>query len=161
MKLQTRLLGLLIVVASALAAFAPAANAQSDRYFRGETSNRKFTGDVSIARGLFLPAVDIAITSGSATFNVATSNRTTAQIAPVINLTVSNNTTAARPIGGELNQVIIIRSGAGSNTIRFDDGTSMTLGGNVTLTEAQGDVLALRCMSADGDEWERLFSADN
>lgn len=71
------------------------------------------------------------------------------------------NQTGIYPTGGYLGQLIVIESGAGSNTMRFDDGTSMTLGGNITLTEGQGDILALRCMSADGDEWRREWSADN
>ena len=72
------------------------------------------------------------------------------------------NQTGVHPTGGTVGQVLTIISGAGSNTIQFDDSaSSMTIGGNIVLTEAQNDVLKLWCTSSDGDEWGRLSDATN
>lgn len=95
----------------------------------------------------------VALTSPTVTFAAGTNK--------FIDLTANANLTGIYPTGGAVGQILFIHSGAGSNTMRFDDGTSMTIGANTTLTEGQNDWLYLRCTSADGDEWERMASADN
>jgi len=109
-----------------------------------------FTGDLQ-----FNQSTACAITSPSTTFDI--SEVYTYEIV----LTSDGNLTGVYPIGGTLGRRIEIRSGAGSNTMRFDDGTSMTIGANVTLTEAQNDVLCLKCVDADGDEWMSVYAHDN
>ena len=97
-------------------------------------------------------AASVALTSPTVTFNAL--NRR------FITLTANANLTGVRPTGGKLGQIITIISGAGSNTMRLDDDTSMSLGGNnVTLTEGSDDCITLRCMSAAGDEWRVLSTA--
>lgn len=99
-------------------------------------------------------ASSVDLTSPTVTFSATNKFR--------VVLSSDENQTGIYPTGGAINQVLVIESyGTGSNTMRFDDGTSMTLGGNITLTEAQGDVLTLLCTSSDGDEWRRLSNADN
>lgn len=109
--------------------------------------------DITIADRMILTATAIEITSGATTMSVAD--------ATLVTLSSPINMTGFIPSGGALGQVLILKAGAGGNTIRLDDGTSMTLGGNITLTEGQGDVIGLLCTSADGDEWIRLFNVDN
>jgi len=109
--------------------------------------------DITIADRMILTATAIEITSGATTMSVAD--------ATLVTLSSPINMTGFIPSGGALGQVLILKAGAGNNTIRLDDGTSMTLGGNITLTEGQGDVIGLLCTSADGDEWIRLFNVDN
>ena len=109
--------------------------------------------DITIADRMILTATAIEITSGATTMSVAE--------ATLVTLSSPINMTGFIPSGGALGQVLILKAGAGGNTIRLDDGTSMTLGGNITLTEGQGDVIGLLCTSADGDEWIRLFNVDN
>jgi len=115
------------------------------------------TKEISLASfmSLHLPtATAVSVTSPTVTFDASEKFR--------ITLASDANQTGFYPTGGELNQVLLIESyGTGSNTMRFDDGTSMTIGANATLTESQGDVLCLICTSADGDEWRELFLADN
>lgn len=103
----------------------------------------------------------VSLTSPTVTFD-ATNKR-------FISLTSDANLTGIHPVNGTTGQVISIVSGAGSNTMRFDDdATSMTIGGNVTLTEAQNDVLALVCIAAPtaGEtngygKWAALYAHDN
>lgn len=95
----------------------------------------------------------VALTSPTTTFSVAADSWFT--------LTSDANLTGVYPTGGTLNQVIYVCAGAGSNTIQFDDGTSMSIGANYVVTEAQNDVLGLRCLSADGDEWAKFCSGQN
>lgn len=109
--------------------------------------------DITIADRMILTATAIEITSGATTMSVAD--------ATLVTLSSPINMTGFIPSGGALGQVLILMAGAGNNTIRLDDGTSMTLGGNITLTEGQGDVIGLLCTSEDGDEWIRLFNVDN
>jgi len=44
--------------------------------------------------------------------------------------------------------------------MRFDDSTSVTAGGNITLTEGQGDVMTLLCTTAP-NAWVRISNVDN
>ena len=93
----------------------------------------------------------VGITSPTVTFSAGGKDR--------IDLTTDASQTGIYPTGGTLGQEIIVYGTSDSNTLRFDDGTSMTIGGNITL--GIGDTLGLRCVSADGDEWLRNFSSDN
>lgn len=102
----------------------------------------------------------VTLTSPTVTFSAATRG--------YVILNDSASQTGVRPIGGTPGQVLIIKSAAtNTNTMRFDDSTSMSLGGNITLTGQQDDVLALICVSAgvqtngSGNVWARLYSADN
>lgn len=95
----------------------------------------------------------VSLTSPTLTFDVSETS--------FVSLQTDANQTGVYPTGGALHQVVTIQSGAGSNTARFDDGTSMTIGANFTLTEGQGDFITLKCVSADGDEWTEVSSADN
>ena len=106
-----------------------------------------------IGGGVKLDAEALALTSPTLTFSALNHSH--------ISLTSDANLTGVYPINGVVGQVVNIISGAGSNTIRFDDGTSMTIGANITLTEAQNDVLTLICTDEDGDEWARISNADN
>ena len=99
-----------------------------------------------------------SITSPTTTFSVL--KATTDQLS-WITLNSDQNITGCYPTDGVEGQVIFLVTGAGSNTIRFDDSAaSMTIGGNVTVTEAQNDVLVLMCTKAP-DEWTCLWAHDN
>lgn len=119
-------------------------------------------GDITIASGgelnqageTVLTLKASALTSPSVAFSVAGATH--------ISLTADGNLTGVHPTGGEVGQVVVIVTGAGANTLRFDDSAaSMTLGGNITLTEGQFDSLTLLCTSADGDEWTCIATHDN
>lgn len=71
------------------------------------------------------------------------------------------NLTGIYLTSGTLNQEVTFRSGAGSNTMQYDDGTSMSLGANITLTEGQNDFLTLVCIDSDGDGWAAKSAHDN
>ena len=79
----------------------------------------------------------------------------------LIVLTANANLTGVYPTGGKKGQIITIRSGAGANTMRFDNGTSMSLGNDITLTEGENDYLTLQCTNDDGDEWAAVSAHDN
>lgn len=71
------------------------------------------------------------------------------------------NQTGVNPIGGFAGQVIVVVGGAGSNTMQFDDnGTTLSLGGNIVVTEGTGDALTLLCVTAPGN-WTRIAEAQN
>ena len=107
-------------------------------------------GTQAITGALTMPATDVELTSPVTTFSAAGLSS--------VRLSSDANFTGALITGGVPGQVLFILSAAGENTIRFDDsGTSMALGGNLTLTEGHGDVLGLVCTSPDGDEWSRIF----
>jgi hypothetical protein len=63
------------------------------------------------------------------------------------------NQTAHTLTGGTQYQVVTILSGTGSNTMQFDDGATMILGANKTLTEGEGDTLTVLCTNAGGTIW--------
>lgn len=102
---------------------------------------------------LVLTNSDVSLTSPTVTFSAANKSKMT--------LNSNANQTGIYPTGGALGQIVTIISGAGSNTMRFDDATSMSLGANITLTEGQNDILTLICTSADGDEWAAVSAHDN
>jgi hypothetical protein len=127
-------------------------------YWRIEQSNTKFNQKIAVLETAYLSDVetsstlttraarvmtahDIEITSPALTFNVNGKQ--------FINLSSDQNITGVHPLGGVVNQVIYVAAGrSGSNTMRFDDGTSTALGANMTLTEGQDDVLGLICRVA-------------
>jgi len=77
-----------------------------------------------------------------------------------VTLNSDENTTGVTITNGTVGQVIVFVTGAGSNTIRFDDdGINMALGANITLTEGQSDSLTL-VMNAAGD-WACIAAHDN
>jgi len=96
----------------------------------------------------------VSLTSPTVTFDVNDTSYVT--------LNSDANQTGVRPLKGSTGQVLYIVSGAGSNTMRFDDsGTTMALGGNITLTEGQGDALLLICTSQSTNSWSRVSTGDN
>jgi hypothetical protein len=77
-----------------------------------------------------------------------------------VTLTTDINMTGVTLTNGTVGQQITFVSGAGSNTIRFDDdGINMALGANITLTEGQSDCLTL-VNTATGD-WAAVNAHDN
>lgn len=113
-----------------------------------------FTPDAEVV----LPADGVALTSPTVTFSVADK--------ALVTLTADANLTGITPTGGVVGQLVIIRAGAGSNTLRFDDNaTTFSLGSNVTLTEGQDDVLGLVCTGVNAtsgnNTWASVFARDN
>lgn len=106
-------------------------------------------------------AVNLAVTSPTVSFDINSRNYVT------INSNV--NQTGLYPTGTSVavGDVVIIKSGtSGSSTMRFDDnGTTLALGGNITLTAGQDDILCLICTTAQGTNsrpcMARLYSSDN
>ena len=98
--------------------------------------------DNASATMLTMPSSSVSLTSPSTAITVAGSSNV------IVNSDA--NQTGHVPTGGILNQVVTIRTGAGSNTLRFDDnGTTLALGGNITLTETQDDALILLCVEVN------------
>ena len=92
------------------------------------------------------------LTSPTVTFNVAG--------ARWIDVSTTPSQTGAYPTGGTLNQIITIRgSGITANTLRFDDGTTTNLTGNLSIGD--GDYLTLRCTSSTADRWEEISASNN
>lgn len=97
---------------------------------------------------------DTALTSPTVAFSVAGKS--------VVTLNSDANQTGFYPTGGVTGQIVHIVSGAGENTIQFDDnGTTLALGGNIVLTEDQADCLTLLCTSADPQQWTAIGAHDN
>jgi hypothetical protein len=134
--------------------------ALTDQFWKVERENTLFKNDVWIDGTVThdgpqtIAWTSVDLTSPTKTFSVAATS--------YVKLTSNANQTTCYPTGGALGQLLFLRTGAGSNTIRIDDGTSMGLSGsNVTLTESQHDYLSLICVSADGDEWAKWPTGDN
>ena len=91
-----------------------------------------------------------------------TSPTTTFSVNGLSNITLNSDAdiTGVLPTGAVVGQMITLITGSGSNTMRFDDGTSVTCGGNITLTEGQGDVMTLLCTTAP-NAWVRISNVDN
>jgi hypothetical protein len=109
-------------------------------------------GQTTFSGTQILTPTAVEITSPSQTFSAAGTS--------FVVLTADENTTGITITGGALWQRLLILSGAGSNTMRFDDATSMSLGADKTLTEAQNDLMELLCLTPDGDEWGLINDAD-
>lgn len=108
---------------------------------------------ITLANELIMTSSAVGLTSPTVTFSAANTSH--------IVLSSDANLTGVRPTGGTLNQILIVISGAGSNTIRFDDGANTILGANITLTEGQTDSLTLMCTNADGVTWAAIAAHDN
>ena len=118
----------------------------------GSTLLAEFVSTAATLNETVFTAGTVSLTSPTATFSVnGLSN---------ITLNSDANMTALLPTGAVSGQMITLIAGAGSNTMQFDDGTSVTCGGNIVLTEGQGDVLTLLCTTAP-NAWIRLSSVDN
>lgn len=152
-----------------------------------EQTNANTGGDMKVDGNLFTSGslvvqggVSVTTSTGSANAgfiavaaNVAltTASAATAQFSATgqyyISLSTNANVTGVRPTNGTTGQQLIIRSanGQGTNTMRFDDNAStVSLGGNITLTEGNNDVLALVCTTGGTgtrSQWARLYSSAN
>lgn len=109
-----------------------------------------------------LTSANVSVTTPTVAFAVPTAG------ANYLVLNTDTNQTGCYLTGTAVaeGQVILLRSGAGSNTMRFDDnGTTLALGANITLTEGQDDMLALICTAVQGTNsrpaFARLHSSDN
>ncbi|HOE97282.1 MAG TPA: hypothetical protein PK847_11935 [Candidatus Sumerlaeota bacterium] len=156
MKRWEKLTLALLVALSCILLVGPGLWAQTaGKYYRTERTNTRYVGDTFQTAGSehAWAYVDVAVTSPTVTIS--------ANARRAITVTADANQTGYRLIDGEVGQVVVIRTGAGFNTLRFDDGASQSLGADITLTEGQNDVLALQCINAEGDEWIRLWSSDN
>lgn len=120
-------------------------NRETDWKFNGVLES---SGGFKISDGDYvLTAQEVEITSPSTTFSAAGAYR--------IELTSDQNVTGVYPVGGVVDQVIVIEPGAGSNTIQFDNGTTTVLNGaNVILTEGTTDTLTLICIDATTPRWK-------
>jgi len=111
-----------------------------------------YGGKVAQAGETLFTAKAVSLTSPTVNFGVSG--------ATYITLTADANLTGVYPTGAEAGQVITIVTGDGSNTIRLDDSAaSMTIGGNITLTEGQFDSITL--LALGNDEWTCIAAHDN
>ncbi|HUT62108.1 MAG TPA: hypothetical protein VNA25_30080 [Phycisphaerae bacterium] len=118
----------------------------------GATLLEDFVSTAATLNETVFTAGTVSLTSPTATFSVnGLSN---------ITLNSDANMTALLPIGAVEGQMITLVAGAGSNTMQFDDSTSVTCGGNIVLTEGQGDVMVLLCTTAP-NAWVRISNVDN
>jgi hypothetical protein len=128
----------------------------ADPYWKtaGFTSNSKFTKDVWTVGGQISTLHSVSLTSPTVAISAAGKTG--------IVISSNANQTGHKLVGGTLGQRVSIVTGAGSNTLRFDDsGTTMALGSNITLTEGQGDTLELVCTSTTGALWSKTGGSDN
>ncbi|HUU57949.1 MAG TPA: hypothetical protein VMZ50_00280 [Phycisphaerae bacterium] len=160
------MLGLVVVVVLVGLALA---TPTSGIYWKTLSGNRYFPGQVYIDGDTTFGTSNVTLPSAgmvklpTATAATLTSPTVTVSVAGVyrVSLTSDANLTTVVPTGGVVGQVVVLESGAGSNTIQLDDGTSTVLGANVVLTEGQGDVLTLVCTHADGDVWKAVSAHNN
>lgn len=145
------MIALFLFVVLALAS--PLIAQTAGKYYRTESRNTRYTGDLYIGAEVGRAFSAVSLTSPTVTFSVDGMN--------LITLNSDANQTAAYPTGGELGQVITIVTGSGSNTIRFDDGAKTNVGSNLTVTEGQGDVVTFLCTDAAGDVWVKINGSDN
>lgn len=111
-------------------------------------------GSIQINDLLLLDSDAVTLTSPTKSFSAATYD------GPVVVVTTSVSQTGCTVTGGTLGQIVILVGTSDSATTRWDDnGSTLALGGNITL--GVDDVLALQCTNAAGTNWQRLFSADN
>lgn len=113
------------------------------------------TGNVSTAlnvTGNFVSPFDaVSLTSPANTFT-ATGKKN-------ITLTTDAAITTITITGAAIGQEIMIRGTSDSNTGHFDDGSSFTLAGDMTL--GAGDTLSLVCTTVDGDEYVEVSRSNN
>lgn len=123
----------------------------SVKYYHDELSNMRFHGDNVYQGQAVVKEWSVTLTSPTTTFSVAGMQD--------IALTDSAAQTGVRPIGGEDNQIINIRM-VGTNTARFDAGTSVPLDANLTLTPK--DTVSFKCVAGThGTQWVRRWSSVN
>jgi hypothetical protein len=110
------------------------------------------SGSATLTDTLITPFDAVALTTPTTSFAAANKH--------FITLTADVNMTGVTITGGTVGQTITIVTGAGSNTIRFDDNAStLSLGANITVTEGQQDSLSLVCT---GDRtWAATAAHDN
>ena len=110
------------------------------------------TGATTVNEFIFTAGA-VSLTSPTVTFS--------ADGLSYITLNSDANQTGVNPVGGVAGQTIIVVAGAGSNTMQFDDNsTTLSLGGNIVLTEGTGDNLSLLCVTAP-NVWTRTSEAQN
>lgn len=150
MKMNRLALFAVVVVALTSAAiFAQTAGKYYSHVFDG---NALFNGEVHVnGDEVWGSSSSVALTSPTVTWAVPSNAR-------LVSLTADANLTGIYPTGGSTGQVITVISGAGSNTMRFDDGANTILGANVTLTEGQSDILTLY---NNGSAWVGVSAHDN
>lgn len=124
------------------------------KYYRTVNQNTRYTADLYLSNTTEVGhgMTSIALTSPTVTFS--------AENAHAITLTSNADLTGVYPIDGEVGQELLIMTGAGANTIRLDDGSKTNVGSNLTLTEGQGDVVKLLCITAP-DVWVKTSGSDN
>lgn len=147
----------------------------------GTTTSGSFGYDLLVGRnllvtGILTPSTFAQTSTGNyllTSANVSVTTPTVAFAVPTaganyLTLNTDTNQTGCYLTGTAIAEgaVIILRPGSGSNTMRFDDnGTTLALGANITLTEGQDDSLALLCTAVQGTNsrpsFMRLYSADN
>ncbi len=111
---------------------------------------------ISTAGEFQATAASVSLTSPTTSFSAAGKY--------LVTLTSDANQTGITVTGGDTGQLLTIVSGAGSNTMRFDDNaTTLALGGNITLTEGQSDVLTLLCTDGTSghNTWAAVSTHDN
>jgi hypothetical protein len=110
------------------------------------------SGVVTLSGTVVNPFDAVSLTSPTTSFSATGKS--------FVTLNSDANITGITMTDGTTGQVVTIVSGAGSNTMRWDDNTStLSLGANITLTEGQQDALTLVCT---GDRtWTALSAHDN
>lgn len=93
----------------------------------------------------------VSLTSPTSTFTATTKKNVT--------LTTDAAITTITITSAVIGQEIIIHGTSDSNTAHFDDASSFTLNGDMTL--GIGDTLSLICTNAAGDEWRELGRSNN
>jgi hypothetical protein len=106
-------------------------------------STSNFAGAMTLgAPGITYTAAAVSLTSPSVAVDLASKS--------VITLNSDANQTGITLSNGVVGNFYTFIMGAGSNTVRFDDdGLNMALGGNITLTEGEADILVLYCYATD------------
>lgn len=140
--------------------------ADPGRYWRVTNTPTQFTADLGVGASsmLVLDQANVALTSPTVTFSALGKT--------YVQLSTNVNQAGIRPIYGTPGQVLILKAhGSGTNTLAFSDlGTSMSLGGTVTLTEGNNSCMALLCTTAtlpvtgtgkNTSKWALLWSSAN
>jgi hypothetical protein len=105
-------------------------------------------GTINTSGTTLLTAQTVTLTTGTTTIPVLGKT--------LVTLNSNANLTGVTLTSGTVGQYVVIVTGSGSNTVRFDDsGTTMALGGNITLTEGQSDAIGLLCTAAR--QWALIF----
>lgn len=149
MKKHLMIIGILFLAVTAVFA------ANSAKHWQTLDRNLYVKGDL-VSNQKTYNASTVSLTSPTKTIDVSsvTSN--------YIIVTSDANQTGVLLTGGELYNVYTLFAGAGSNTMRLDDNAgTLSLGGNITLTESQNDSITLMCVDATNGYYARIYNADN